>query len=102
MAVCRKRSTTSVPARLSISYLIGSPPIGTSTITLTSSGGWWPMEMASRFMANRLQRKTGGHTGRRFLLPRSQRSVVAVYVAVLGLRHEQQPDDEGHGGHHDR
>ena len=32
----RKQSTTRVPAFLSISYLIGSPPIGTSMITLTS------------------------------------------------------------------
>src|SRR5215471_4435528 len=48
MAVCRKRSTTNVPAALSISYLIGSPPIGTSMMTLTSSGGLWPIAMASR------------------------------------------------------
>src|SRR5262245_1801708 len=50
MAVCRKRSTTKVPAALSISYLIGSPPIGTSMMTLTSSGGLWPIAMASRRM----------------------------------------------------
>src|SRR3954452_5036488 len=47
MAVYRNRSTTSVPASLSISYLIGSPPTGTSTMTLTSRGGSTPMEMAS-------------------------------------------------------
>src|SRR6478735_5303471 len=50
MGVCRKRSTTSVPAALSISYLIGSPPIGTSMMTLTSSGGLKPILMASRRM----------------------------------------------------
>src|SRR6476620_3613100 len=50
MGVCRKRSTTSVPAALSISYLIGSPPIGTSTMTFTSSGGLMPMAMASMRM----------------------------------------------------
>src|SRR5947209_5516126 len=47
MAVYRNRSTTSVPAPLSISYLIGSPPIGTSTMTLTSRGGSMPIEIAS-------------------------------------------------------
>jgi hypothetical protein len=40
-----------VPAALSISYLIGSPPIGTSMMVFTSSGGLWPIAMASRFMA---------------------------------------------------
>src|SRR6202020_217772 len=50
MAVKRKRSTTSVPASLSISYLIGSPPTGTSTMTLTSRGGSIPIEMASMRM----------------------------------------------------
>src|SRR5262245_59045186 len=50
MGVCRKRSTTSVPAALSISYLMGSPPIGTSIMTLTSSGGLMPTDMASMRM----------------------------------------------------
>src|SRR3954463_2424182 len=50
MAVYRNRSTTSVPASLSISYLIGSPPTGTSMITLTSCGGLLPVEMASMRM----------------------------------------------------
>jgi len=50
IGVCRKRSTTSVPAALSISYLIGSPPIGTSMMTFTSSGGFWPILMASMRM----------------------------------------------------
>src|SRR5215475_10824015 len=47
IGVWRKRSTTRVPAALSSSYLIGSPPIGTSTMTLTSSGGLFPILMAS-------------------------------------------------------
>src|SRR3569833_2211363 len=51
MAVYRKRSTTSAPEALSSSYLMGSPPIGTSMMTLTSSGtflptGIWSMRMA--------------------------------------------------------
>src|SRR6266481_2389442 len=50
MAVYRNRSTTSVPASLSISYLIGSPPTGTSMMTLTSRGGSIPIEMASMRM----------------------------------------------------
>src|SRR5450755_2839895 len=50
MAVWRNRSTTSVPASLSISYLIGSPPTGTSMMTLTSRGGSIPIEMASMRM----------------------------------------------------
>src|SRR3954469_18152001 len=50
MAVCRKRSTTRVPAALSISYLIGSPPIGTSMMTFTSRGGLLPIAMASMRM----------------------------------------------------
>src|SRR6202035_3667340 len=50
MAVYRNRSTTSVPASLSISYLIGSPPTGTSMMTLTSRGGSVPIEMASMRM----------------------------------------------------
>jgi hypothetical protein len=33
----------SAPEGLSISYLIGSPPIGTSMITLTSCGGFEPI-----------------------------------------------------------
>src|SRR6516165_6645374 len=45
-----KRSTTSVPASLSISYLIGSPPTGTSMMTLTSRGGSIPIETASMRM----------------------------------------------------
>src|SRR5215207_8414658 len=52
MAVYRKRSTTSVPAALSISYLIGSPPIGTSMTTFTSCGGFLPIGMASMRMAS--------------------------------------------------
>jgi hypothetical protein len=40
-----------VPAALSISYLIGSPPIGTSTMTFTSCGGFVPIGMASMRMA---------------------------------------------------
>src|SRR5581483_2361748 len=48
MAVYRKRSTISAPAALSISYLIGSPPTGTSTTTFTSRGGSRPTEIASR------------------------------------------------------
>src|SRR5919199_286602 len=51
MDVYRKRSTTSVPAALSISYLMGSPPIGTSMTTLTSWGGFRPTGMASRRMS---------------------------------------------------
>jgi hypothetical protein len=39
-----------VPAALSISYLIGSPPTGTSMMTLISWGGFLPMEMASTRM----------------------------------------------------
>src|ERR671920_618076 len=50
MAVYRKRSTTRVPAALSISYLIGSPPMGTSTTTFTSCGGFVPIGMASKRM----------------------------------------------------
>src|ERR1700738_1079038 len=50
MAVYRNRSPTSVPASLSISYLIGSPPTGTSMMTLTSCGGLIPIEMASMRM----------------------------------------------------
>src|SRR5580765_2742791 len=50
MEVCRKRSTKRVPASLSISYLIGSPPTGTSMMTLTSCGGFLPIEMASMRM----------------------------------------------------
>src|SRR4051812_1366574 len=48
MAVYRKRSTMSAPDSLSISYLIGSPPTGTSTITFTSFGGSLPMDTDSR------------------------------------------------------
>src|SRR4029079_1082431 len=55
MAVWRKRSTTSVPAALSISYLIGSPPIGTSITTLTSSAGGTPSAMASGRRALQIQ-----------------------------------------------
>src|SRR3984893_17554152 len=51
MAVSRKRASTEVPAFLSISYLIGSPPTGTSMMTLTSRGGSIPIEMASMRMA---------------------------------------------------
>src|SRR5262245_30655066 len=51
MGVYRKRSTTSVPAALSSSYLIGSPPIGTSITTLTSCGGFRPTGIASMRMA---------------------------------------------------
>src|SRR5215216_7676207 len=50
MAVYRNLSTTRVPASLSISYLIGSPPTGTSMMTLTSCGGFLPIEMASMRM----------------------------------------------------
>src|SRR5215510_6776674 len=64
MAVCRKRSTTKVPAALSISYLIGSPPIGASMMTLTSSGGLWPIAMASRRMAGP-SKTAAGHDGDR-------------------------------------
>jgi hypothetical protein len=35
---------------LSISYFIGSPPIGTSMIAFTSSGGLLPIEIWSRFI----------------------------------------------------
>src|ERR1043165_7517961 len=52
MEVCRKRSTNNVPTSLSISYLIGSPPTGTSMMTLTSSGGLLPMGIASMRMTN--------------------------------------------------
>ena len=38
------------PEALSISYLIGSPPIGTSMSTFTSRGGSAPMEIASMFI----------------------------------------------------
>src|SRR5580692_9354878 len=48
MDVYKKRSTTSAPDALSISYLIGSPPTGTSTTTFTSRGVSRPIEMASR------------------------------------------------------
>src|SRR5262249_61086065 len=51
--VYRKRSTTSVPASLSSSYLIGWPPSGTSTITLTSCGGSRPIRIASMRMLAR-------------------------------------------------
>jgi hypothetical protein len=45
-----KRSTTNIPAFLSISYFMGSPPIGTSMIAFTSSGGSLPIETWSRFI----------------------------------------------------
>src|SRR4051812_7506706 len=47
MAVYKKRSTTRVPASLSSSYLIGSPPVGTSTMTLTSCGTLRPTAILS-------------------------------------------------------
>src|SRR5262245_20440714 len=55
-----------VPAALSISYLTGSPPTGTSTITLTSWGGLWPIGTASTridapvFEESNRQQATGG------------------------------------------
>src|SRR5687767_14957315 len=48
MAVYRNRSTIRAPEALSISYLIGSPPTGTSTMTFTSFGGSRPIATASR------------------------------------------------------
>src|SRR5258708_2921976 len=81
MAVYRNRSTTSVPASLSISYLIGSPPTGTSMMTLTSRGGSIPIEMASMRMdgsAGRVEvkswirtRRGPGPVSRRFETPRN-------------------------------
>src|SRR3569833_791759 len=47
MAVYRKRSTTSAPEALSSSYLMGSPPIGTSMMTLTSWGTFFPIGISS-------------------------------------------------------
>src|SRR3546814_10716695 len=44
------RSTNSAPLALSNSYLTGSPPIGTSMMTLRLSGGLSPMGMRSMFM----------------------------------------------------
>ena len=49
MEVYKKRSTKSAPDFLSISYLMGSPPTGTSIMTFTSSGGLVPIGIASRF-----------------------------------------------------
>src|SRR2546421_10970162 len=53
MGVWRKRSTTSVPGSLSSSYLIGSPPTGTSMTTFTSSGGRLPIGIASMRIRSR-------------------------------------------------
>src|SRR6476619_3676058 len=39
-----------MPDALSISYLIGSPPIGTSMMTLTSCGGFTPTGIFARSM----------------------------------------------------
>src|SRR2546430_9291767 len=46
-----KRSTKTAPVSLSTSYLIGSPCIGISMMTLQSSGTPLPAETRSRFMA---------------------------------------------------
>src|SRR6266850_3143813 len=46
-----KRSTNTAPVSLSTSYLIGSPCIGISMITLQSLGTPLPAETRSRFMA---------------------------------------------------
>src|SRR5208337_714980 len=53
--------TTSVPEALSNSYLIGSPPSGTSVTTLTSSGGFVPIFIASRRI-KKLQWRKGGRS----------------------------------------
>src|SRR5271157_3210931 len=63
MGVYRKRSTTSAPLSLSISYLIGSPPIGTSITTLTSSGAFLPIRTAFKLTSElqiRERRPAGG------------------------------------------
>src|SRR5258708_36794606 len=62
MAVYRNRSTIRAPEALSISYLIGSPPTGTSTTTLTSLGGSRPTETASRRMQTPMWNARGGGT----------------------------------------
>jgi len=50
---------------LSISYFTGSPPIGTSMTVFTSSGGLWPMAMASRFIGRFLKDCAKGPSLRR-------------------------------------
>src|SRR3546814_3267826 len=47
------RSTQRAPDFLSNSYLTGSPPTGTSMMTLTLSGGLSPMGIRSMFIMGR-------------------------------------------------
>ncbi len=61
-----------VPASLSISYLIGSPPIGTSTTTLMSSGGFLPMAMASSLIVG--LRKSSAVDGCLAILPQCSKT----------------------------
>src|SRR5215217_5486961 len=51
MGVCRMRSTNKAPDFLSNSYFTGSPPTGTSMMTLMFSGGLSPVGIRLMFMA---------------------------------------------------
>src|SRR5436190_8870622 len=105
MAVYRNRSTNSAPDALSTSYLIGSPPIGTSTMTFTSSGGLMPVLIASMFMvgsvllpADHPPEQAGGHpsrqgTPRRLLGDSEGRHCEAIFSCV-GYHAECRPDGD--------
>src|SRR5262249_51175376 len=97
-----KRSTNTAPVSLSTSYLIGSPRIGISMITLQSLGTSLPAGTRSRLMA---PLATGsGETGiaaaqtapRRGMLPDMPRithlglAFVALMFALTGVAHAQK------------
>src|SRR3990167_309905 len=72
------RSTNSAPLALSNSYFTGSPPVGTSMITLRLSGGLSPTGILSICMARAFRRSLaapqheyggGGGGGRRGVFP---------------------------------
>src|SRR3954470_20980649 len=75
-----------MPAALSNSYLMGSPPIGTSISTLTSCGGFAPTLMESnRMHASRRRRQNAGAGASE----RTDRTNPAHHIAID--RHETRP-----------
>src|SRR5207245_1710515 len=70
------RSTNRAPDFLSNSYLTGSPPTGTSMMTLRLSGGLSPAGMRSMFMMGRAYRPDGR--------PREEDSGCAARVSRRG------------------
>src|SRR5205814_9436766 len=87
MAVDMKRSTNTAPVSLSTSYLIGSPRIGISMITLQSFGTSLPAGTRSRFIGRRDALERGGdYTG-----ARSSHGIIGAKMSARAHPLERDP-----------